>query len=190
MPAEVPLENAQEEIEHQAHSATEKWIMGVALTASILAALAAITALLAEHHANEAIILQVQATKIQVHAGNRWEHFSAESVKEKVVDAKIALLAAVGKTPNKTDFDKLGKYPAEKKKIEEEATRLEEEVTELQNESEQHLKRHGPLSRGLTMFQLAIAVSAISVLTRRKAFWLVAIAFGAVGLAFLAWGIV
>ena len=42
------------------------------------------------------------------------------------------------------------------------------------------------------MFQIAIAISAISALTRRKAFWFVAIAFGAVGLGLLlvgAWAI-
>ncbi len=43
---EVPLEQTQEEIAHHAHESLESWIMGVALTAAILAACAAITALL------------------------------------------------------------------------------------------------------------------------------------------------
>ena len=36
---EVPLEQSQEEIAHHAHHATEKWILGVALTAAFLAVL-------------------------------------------------------------------------------------------------------------------------------------------------------
>ena len=53
---EVPLEHAHETIEHHAHGASEPWVMGVALTAAILAALAAVTALYAEHFANEAML--------------------------------------------------------------------------------------------------------------------------------------
>ena len=35
------------------------------------------------------------------------------------------------------------------------------------------------------MFQIAIAIAAISVLTRRRPFWIVSLLFGAVGCAFL-----
>ena len=59
---EVPLEQSQEDIAHNAHAATEKWILGVALTAAFLAVLAAITALMAEHHANEAMLDQMRST--------------------------------------------------------------------------------------------------------------------------------
>ncbi len=55
--------------------------------------------------------------------------------------------------------------------------------------SKEHLSRHEAMAPGVTMFQLAIAIGAISVLTRRKVFWLVAIAFGAVGVYFVAAGI-
>ena len=40
------------------------------------------------------------------------------------------------------------------------------------------------------MFQVAIAVAAISVLTKRRRFWFVCMAFGLVGLVLLVWGIV
>jgi hypothetical protein len=38
------------------------------------------------------------------------------------------------------------------------------------------------------MFQVAIAVAAISVLTKRRRFWLISIAFGLIGIAFLIQG--
>ena len=59
---EVPLEHAHETIEHHAHAASEPWVMGVALTAAILAALAAVTALYAEHFATEAMLEQIRAS--------------------------------------------------------------------------------------------------------------------------------
>jgi hypothetical protein len=38
---------------------------------------------------------------------------------------------------------------------------------------------------GVTMFQIAIAIAAISALTRRRPFWIVSLLFGAAGCAFL-----
>jgi uncharacterized membrane protein YhaH (DUF805 family) len=37
----------------------------------------------------------------------------------------------------------------------------------------------------VTMFQIAIAVAAISALTKRRPFWIVSLVFGAIGCAFL-----
>ena len=40
---EVPLEHTEEEMRHHAEHSQEHWVMGVALTAAVLAVLAAIT---------------------------------------------------------------------------------------------------------------------------------------------------
>jgi hypothetical protein len=53
-------------------------------------------------------------------------------------------------------------------------------------EARHHLLTHHVLARSVTLFQIAIAVGAISVLTRRRAFWFVSLAFGLLGLVFLA----
>ena len=50
------------------------------------------------------------------------------------------------------------------------------------------MKRHVIYAQGVTMFQIAIAVAAISVLTKRTRFWYVALAFAVVGLFFLVQG--
>jgi hypothetical protein len=173
---EVPLEHAHETIDHHVRTASEPWVMGVALTAAILAALAAVTALCAEHFANEAMLEQI-------HASDRWTEFQANSIKEKVIEAKKELLASLKKEPDSQDEAKLAEYKKKKGETREKAERFEQE-------SEKHLREHVPLSRGLTMFQVGIAVGAISVLTRRREFWFVALAFGAIGVCFLVWGLV
>ena len=79
------------------------------------------------------------------------------------------------------DAAKLKEYKERKDDIEKEANKLEEE-------SRMHLREHVPLSYGLTMFQVAIAVGAISVLTKRRTYWFVSLGFGALGVVFLAAG--
>jgi len=145
------------------------------LTAAILAALAAVTALYAEHFATEATLEQIQAS-------DRWTEFQANSIKEKVMEGNEKLLKKLKIESNPEDDAKLAEY---KKKKEE----TKDKAKEFEAESTKHLRKHVPLSRGLTMFQVAIAVGAISVLTKRRAFWYVCLAFGAVGVGFLVWGL-
>lgn len=172
---EVPLEQAQEEIAHHAHHATERWIMGVALTAAFLAVLAAITALMAEHHANEAMILQIQSS-------DQWNFYQAKGIKANLLNTKAELLTALGKVVKEDDHAKLEQY----RKEQEEIKKIAEEK---ERESEAHLRHHTILSRSVTLFQVGIAVGAISVLTRRKSFWFASLAFGVVGVVQLLWGI-
>ena len=173
---EVPLEHAHETIEHQAHGSSQPWVMGVALTAAILAALAAVTALYAEHFATEATLEQIQAS-------DKWSEFQANSIKEKGLLVNKKLLQKLKLEPDADDEAKLKEYAEKKDKIKEKAE-------ELEAESRRHLHEHVPLSRGLTMFQVAIAIGAISVLTKRREFWFVSLTFGAVGVGFLVWGLI
>ena len=172
---EVPLEHAHETIEHHAHGASEPWVMGVALTAAILAALAAVTALYAEHFATESMHELIEAN-------DKWNESQADSIKEKVLELKKILL-----NNSKQDLE-----PAEAKKLRDYATKKEDNRAEAKNkreESDAHVRKQLPLAVGLTMFQVAIAVGAISVLTKRREFWFVCLAFGAVGVGFLIWGL-
>lgn len=172
---EVPLENAQEEIMHHAHEESERWVMGVALTAAILAVCAAITALMAEHHANEAMIDQIRSS-------DQWSFFQAKSIKGKLAALRIDIFQTLGKPVEARDAEALAKYEKEQEAIQEIAK-------EKEHAAEQHLRQHTGLSQSVTMFQVAIAVSAISVLTRRKSFWYGSLGFGGVGLALLLWSL-
>jgi hypothetical protein len=171
---EVPLEHAHEEMAHHAHESGDPWIMGVALTAALLAVLAAVTALLGEEYADEAMHAQIKSS-------DQWSYYQAKGIKAAVVAGRITTLEALGKPV----ADAL---PAQLKRYDREQDQIKDKARELELESQADLVHHAWLGRGVTMFQIAIAISAISVLTRRKAFWSVAIAFGLVGLVLLVIG--
>jgi hypothetical protein len=173
---EVPLEQAQEEIAHHADHATEKWILGVALTAAFLAVLAAITSLMAEHHANEAMLDQIRSS-------DKWSFYQAKSIKANLFATKVELLQAMGKTVNEKDLAKVEEYRKEQETVREEAKGEE-------RASEAHLRHHTILSGSVTLFQIGIAVGAISVLTKRKSFWFGSLGFGVIGVVLLLVGFV
>ena len=168
---EVPLEHAHETMEHHAAHSGEPWIMGVALTAAILAALAAVTALCAEYYSEESM-------RELIKANDFWNESQAESMKEKELETQKLVLESQKRELAPADAEKLAKYSTDKEKHRDEAK-------EKEKESEAHVRKHLPLTLGLTLFQVAIAIGAISVLTKRGAYWFVSLAFGAVGLVFL-----
>ncbi|MBI3548897.1 MAG: DUF4337 domain-containing protein [Elusimicrobia bacterium] len=171
---EVPTEHLHEELHHAAHGG-ERWISFVALSSALLAALAAVAALMAGHHVNEATLARIQSS-------DQWSYFQAKGVKAAVLGSKMEMLSALGKKASEKDEEKLKEYKAEQQEIQEKAKHLE-------HESEAHLASHTRLAGGVTMFQIAIALGAISALTRRRPFWYVSLLFGVVGIAFLALGV-
>src|SRR5208337_2881944 len=144
---EVPLENAHETIEHHAHGASEPWVMGVALTAAVLAALAAVTALCAEHSSTEAMHELIEAS-------DKWNESQAESIKEKVLDTEKILLNSLKQDLKHDDEEKRRRYSTTKDELRAEARKMQEL-------SAAHVRKQFPLSVGLTMFQVAIAIGAV-----------------------------
>ena len=165
--AEVPLEHLHEQTHETAKHSSEAWISGVALSTAILAVLAAIASLLSGEHANEAMLNQIEAS-------SQWSYYQAKSIKAAVLDAKIAFTG----TPNESDQSKRVRYEKEQQEIKSEAEAK-------QAAAKSYFHKHEVFARGVTMFQIAIAIAAISALTKKRRFWIVSLLFGAVGCAFL-----
>ena len=168
--AEVPLEDLQEHVHHSAEHSDVSWISWVALSTAVLAVLAAIAGLLSGKHANEAMMSQIEAS-------DQWGYYQAKSIKASVLDAKMSLANAV----NEKDREKAARYEEEQSEIKTEAERK-------QSEAKLNFHRHEVYARGVTMFQIAIAIAAISALMKTRRFWIVSLLFGAVGCVFLVLG--
>jgi hypothetical protein len=170
--AEVPTEHLHEEINHRAeHAGRSHWTMGVALSSALLAGFAAVSSLMAGHHADEAMIEQIQSS-------DKWAYYQAKGIKSAVLGSKIELLEAEGKAIAGSDRKKMEDYKKEQDGISAEATEKERGAGD-------HLRKHVVYARAVTLFQIAIAIGAISVLTDRRPFWFVSLAFGLVGACFL-----
>jgi hypothetical protein len=170
--AEVPLEHLQEQVHHKAEHSGETWILWVALSTAILAVLAAIAGLLSGQHANEAMMNQIESS-------DQWNYYQAKSIRASVLDAKISLSGV----PNESDQSKRDRYEKEQEQIKSEAERKEAAA-------KSNFHKHEVFARGVTMFQIAIAIAAISALTNRRHFWMVSLLFGIVGCVFLVLAVV
>jgi hypothetical protein len=164
---EVPTEHLHEEIQEKAAEAREegKSPMYIAISTAFMAVIAAIAGMMAGHHSNEAVIEQIKAS-------DQWAFYQAKSIK-----AEIRALQPAGANT---------KSPEQVKKEEEE---IQKEAKEDEASSQNHLEHHILLARSVTLFQIAIAISAIAILTRKRLLWVVGMVIASVGVVFFVLGL-
>ncbi len=167
---EIPLEKLHEDIHHQAEANGAPWMGLLAVTTAVLAVFAAIGGLLAGSRANEAMIKQIESS-------DQWNFYQAKSIKSAILDAKISLSSADATT----DREKAARYLKESADIKGEAEKSSAEA-------KTNFHQHEVFARGVTMFQISIAIAAISALTRKRRVWYVSLAFGSAGFVFLLLG--
>jgi hypothetical protein len=174
---EVPTEHLHEQIEEGAEEMKQKWTLYVALSTALMAVLAAVAGLLAGHHANEAMIERVKAS-------DQWNFYQSKNLKQEIaINTDQIMQAITGKRDSTRDHHAdIARYDKEKADIKKEAE-------EDEKKSEAHLDEHVPLASAVTAFQIAIAISAIAILTRRKRLWYGSLVLTAIGLVFFILGI-
>jgi hypothetical protein len=166
-----PTEHVQEELHHQAaHSPPSKWITAAATTAAIIAAFAAAAGALATSHLT-------QSTLARIKANDDWNFYQAKSIKSSLLDAKIYSAQLIKAEPRKADIEKKAEYAREMPEVQASAK-------ELEKLSKAHLETHETFEGSATLFHVAIAIVAISVVARRRAFWYFSMLVGGVGLFF------
>ncbi|EHQ30195.1 DUF4337 domain-containing protein [Mucilaginibacter paludis] len=170
---EDPTESLHEHIHEEAHHAEatgNKWIVYVALTTAVIAVLSAITSLLAAYHADESMLSQIKAS-------DQWAYYQAKGIKTEILVSDGKLLKAIGKAAVPSDEEKISENKAEQQEIMNKAK-------EYEAESHRHAESHNTLARSVTLFQIAIAIGAISILIKKRIYWLISLAFAGVAAFF------
>lgn len=162
---EVPTEHLHETIHEKVQEAG--WFRFVAISTALMAVFAAISSLMAGHHSNEALISQIKAS-------DQWSYYQAKGIK-----GEIKKLQANSGLTDPSAAEKYGKEQEDIKKQAEDA----------EQESVHHLEKHVQLARSVTLFQIAIAISAIAILTRKKPLWVASLFITLAGLVFFITGL-
>jgi Pyruvate/2-oxoacid:ferredoxin oxidoreductase gamma subunit len=168
-PAEESVKDLQNELKEKASEAKDSFLTRIALTTALIAALAAVTGYLAGERADESLV-------DQIHAADSWSHYQAKSIKSAILSAKTETLQVLkGEPPAKSDTETITRYDEEMKEIQKQAEEQQSKATE-------RLEQRKILANGVTLFQIAIAIGAISAITRKQALWYGSLIFGAAGL--------
>ncbi len=164
---EVPTEHLHEHIKEKAEESRERWTMYAAVSTAFMAVFAALGSLTAGHHSNEALIEQIRSS-------DQWSLYQAKGIKYEITQSII-----LQHDPDKGELpkglkEKLAHYRADQDSSMERAK-------EAEHQSELHLQKHVTVARSVTLFQIAISISAVAMLTRRRFLWFFSLALSAVG---------
>ena len=180
---EVETEKLHETIHEAAERDASRLIRVIAVTTSILAALAALASLRAGATVNEALALKSEATRIQGEASDQWAYYQAKGVKAAVQDAITASWRAAGKSPPADSAEKVQRYGEEQEAIREKAIERERERDAKETEAAHLLHQHHHFAAAVALFQVSIALGAVAALTRLRLVWVASMLVGLGGVA-------
>jgi hypothetical protein len=164
------------------HGGKNQFVGRLAVTTAILATIGALFSYQGGATQADAMLYKNNAAIKKTEAANQWNYFQAKSSKQNL--AELAMLLVPGQQDRfKSDMQR---YAQEKALIAKDAERIEAESKEWDKRSEQELHIHHRWAQATTFLQIAIALSAIALLTRKR--WLL---WGVYGVAALGafWGV-
>ncbi len=163
--------------------APDAWTKWVALSTTILAVCAAFATLKGGSFSTKTQLATVTAS-------NKWAYYQAKSLKETARDTEstiIKVIETAANTPeakaaarqaiDKADSE-IKRYKAEKAEIMKDAQYYDAEAAYSQS-------RGGNFGLAIMFLQIAIMLSAIAALMKKKVFWIIGLCAGAIGVGYL-----
>jgi Na+/glutamate symporter len=162
-------------VQHAAHGAgtNETTAAGglvnqIAIFTAIIATFGALFAYLGGATQANAGLFKNNAAIKKTEASNQWNYFQAKSTKQSLAEVSRDLSTSSG------DREKyqgtVDRYEKEKKEIQVTAEKIEAEAKDWDKQSDAQMHQHHRWAQATTALQVAIALAAIALLTKKK--WL------------------
>ena len=169
------MEDIHELHEHAEHAREDSSLKPATFSMAVLAVLVALVTLLGHRAHTEELLLQNKAT-------DTWAEYQAKNIRQNTSNLMNQLLAVMSvkdaAKANKTSEQlrqQSDKYAQDKDKLQAEARKLEAEVHVQQN-------RANRFDLGEALLEVALVITSITLLTRRKGFWYFGLLMGIAGL--------
>jgi hypothetical protein len=165
---------------HTEHGNGGRMINQIAMFTAIIATVGAVFSYMGGATQANAGLYKNNAALKKAEASNQWNYFQAKSTKQALAELARDLAAEA----NKANYQaKMDRYEKEKGEIKVVAEKLEAEATEWDHQSDEQMHQHHRWAQATTVLQVAIALAAIALLTKKK--WLGYAMFGVGGVGVL-----
>ena len=174
------------ELEHAAHNDPGGMAGQLAVVTAILATVGALFAYMGGATQANAGLYKNDAAIKKTEASNQWNYYQAKSSKQNLSELAQELAPEARKA---FYVDEVKRYKVEKADIKVAAEKLEAESKAWDDRSAEQMHQHHRWAQATTALQIAIAMAAIALLTKKR--WLQKLVFGVSGVGFvlgvLAW---
>ncbi|MBI2306151.1 MAG: DUF4337 domain-containing protein [Rhodocyclales bacterium] len=165
------------EVEHVSHHGGDTFTSRVAVLTAVLSTVGAIFGYLGGHAQNAALLYKNEAAIQKTSASNQWNYYQAKSNKQNLAELSVTLTAGEAQEKFRQAVER---YRKEKDEIKVDAEKLEAAAKAADQKSEAEMHVHERWALATTLLQIAIALSAITLLTRKR--WLLGAVVAASGL--------
>lgn len=169
------------EVEHVAQHGGDSFTSRIAVLTAILSTVGAIFGYMGGHSQNAALIYKNEAAIQKTAASNQWNYYQAKSNKQNLAELSVTLTSGEAQARFQQAIER---YKQEKEEIKAEAEKLEAAAKEADQHSDLEMHVHERWALATTLLQIAIALSAITLLTRKR--WMMYGVYGATGLGVVA----
>ncbi|HMW18578.1 MAG TPA: DUF4337 domain-containing protein [Accumulibacter sp.] len=169
------------QLEHAAQHGGDTFTSRIAVLTAIISTIGAIFGYMAGHSQNAALLYKNEAAIQKTAASNQWNYYQAKSNKQNLAELSITLTSGEARDRYQQEVER---YKKEKQDIKADADKLEASAKEADRKSEIEMHVHERWAMATTLLQVAIALSAIALLTRKS--WMLAGVYGSSALGVLA----
>ncbi|HLO61545.1 MAG TPA: DUF4337 domain-containing protein [Azonexus sp.] len=169
------------EVEHVAQHGGDNFTSRIAVLTAVLSTVGAIFGYMGGHSQNAALLYKNDAAIQKTAASNQWNYYQAKSNKQNLAELSVTLTTGEAQQKFQAAIER---YKKEKEEIKVEADKLEAEAKASDEHSNQEMHVHERWALATTLIQIAIALSAITLLTRKR--WMLVGVYGASALGLAA----
>ncbi len=151
---------------HGAHGESGGMINQIAMFTAIIATVGAIFAYMGGATQANAGLYKNNAALKKTEASNQWNYFQAKSTKQSLAEVSRDLTTV--EADKAKYLAKIDRYEKEKTEIKGVAEKLEAEANQWDKQSDEQMHQHHRWAQATTVLQIAIALAAIALLTKKK----------------------
>lgn len=170
---ELMEETIKELEEERAEDKKHDWVKWVALSTAIIAVFAAIATLQSNIHVTDALLMKNSSILATAEADDKWAYYQAKGIKSDMYEISSQILVdnhMSAKLGNEFRA-KVENYKQEQAKIADEARILDDKAKKYEALSEGNMRHHSGFALSEVLFQVAIALSSVAAMTKRKELW-------------------
>ena len=172
---------AELEIHHESEHAIDPTGQSVGVLAAVLAVLLAIVSI-SSHRTHTAAIIH------KASANDSWQHYQSSRIKYHNLELGENLLAVLG-VKNEASDKMLADYSAQMKKYQKQQDDISAEAQKAQDEAERDERRALRYDLGEGMLEIALVLSSLYFISRKKMFPALAVVAGLAGIVLAATGL-
>ncbi len=161
---------------HESHG-DMPFLIPVSVTMSILAVLVAAVTLLGHRAHTEEILLQTKAT-------DQWAYFQAKNIRLHEMESFADMLGVLSAQDQDKAAGLRGKYLKQAEKYTQDKEEIGGQATELEKERNMVSRRADRFDGGEVLLEIALVISSLTLLTKRRLFWFSGMVIAAAGLLF------